>query len=297
VHAVSQLGVQRFHHGPVLGETALPFELLGGDPDAEMRFPALAPTGVTMVFRALIEHFKMGWRKFDGKFLNNLVANGHRVSGSSFASSTPNASAMKLESKLFDNIRIKPRRTEEPRDEGPRCSWEGCTELGEYKAPKGHKAVGEYHHFCLAHVRAYNNSFNFFAGMEADEIEAALRRKPEPSGDFGLGNKAHTAGPRLRNPETRRVHDPLNIFARAAWAQSKGPAKERIKPLNEPDRRAFETMGFTAQVSSEEIRAAYKKLVKIHHPDANGGDRSSEDRLRSIIAAYTHLKTKGFVGR
>jgi DnaJ-class molecular chaperone len=35
--------------------------------------------------------------------------------------------------------------------------------------------------------------------------------------------------------------------------------------------------------------------VKIHHPDANGGDKSSEERLRSIIAAYTHLKQKGFV--
>lgn len=204
---------------------------------------------------------------------------------------------MKLESKLFDAIRIKPRRAEEPRVEGPRCAWEGCTELGIYKAPKGHRAVGEYHNFCLEHVRHYNNAFNFFAGMEADEIEAALHRKPEPGNDFGLGQGARGAGPRLRNSETRRTHDPLNIFARAAWAQSKGPAKDRVKPLNEPDRRAFETLGFAAQAPADEIRTAYKRLVKIHHPDANGGDRSSEDRLRSIIAAYTHLKTKGFVGR
>ena len=31
--------------------------------------------------------------------------------------------------------------------------------------------------------------------------------------------------------------------------------------------------------------------------DANGGNKASEERLRAIIAAYTHLKTKGFVGR
>jgi DnaJ-class molecular chaperone len=37
--------------------------------------------------------------------------------------------------------------------------------------------------------------------------------------------------------------------------------------------------------------------VKLHHPDVNGGDSSSEDRLRSIIAAYTHLKKAGFVAR
>ncbi|UXN74718.1 DnaJ domain-containing protein [Devosia sp. A8/3-2] len=46
---------------------------------------------------------------------------------------------------------------------------------------------------------------------------------------------------------------------------------------------------------SEQIKAAYKTLVKIHHPDANGGDKSSEDRLRTIIVAYSHLKKAGFV--
>jgi curved DNA-binding protein CbpA len=38
----------------------------------------------------------------------------------------------------------------------------------------------------------------------------------------------------------------------------------------------------------------FKVLVKRHHPDANGGDRSSEDRLRAIIEAYNYLKSVGF---
>jgi DnaJ-class molecular chaperone len=33
--------------------------------------------------------------------------------------------------------------------------------------------------------------------------------------------------------------------------------------------------------------------VKRHHPDANGGDRSFEDRLREIIVAYNYLKSAG----
>jgi DnaJ-class molecular chaperone len=44
----------------------------------------------------------------------------------------------------------------------------------------------------------------------------------------------------------------------------------------------------------EEIKARFKLLVKRHHPDANGGDRSAEDRLREIIQAYNYLKTAGF---
>jgi len=41
-------------------------------------------------------------------------------------------------------------------------------------------------------------------------------------------------------------------------------------------------------------RPDFKELVKRHHPDANGGDRTSEDKLREIIEAYDYLKKTGF---
>ena len=41
-------------------------------------------------------------------------------------------------------------------------------------------------------------------------------------------------------------------------------------------------------------RRGSRSLVKRHHPDANGGDRSSEDKLREIIQAYNYLKSSGF---
>jgi len=45
--------------------------------------------------------------------------------------------------------------------------------------------------------------------------------------------------------------------------------------------------------SGPEIKARFKELVKRHHPDANGGDRASEDKLREIIEAYNYLKKVG----
>ena len=39
---------------------------------------------------------------------------------------------------------------------------------------------------------------------------------------------------------------------------------------------------------------AIAEMVKRHHPDANGGDRTSEDKLREIIEAYDYLKKTGF---
>ena len=38
------------------------------------------------------------------------------------------------------------------------------------------------------------------------------------------------------------------------------------------------------------IKARYKALVKRHHPDANGGDREAEERLKVINEAFTTLK-------
>jgi DnaJ-domain-containing protein 1 len=212
---------------------------------------------------------------------------------------------MKLDSKLFDRIRIRPRNLEEPRQQAPRCAWEGCDQPGIYRAPKGNRAIGEYHNFCLEHVRHYNTAFNFFAGMTAEQMEDHLRRTAETDGrpSWGFGAKPGAAGPKMprgaaaRDPRLNGFGDPFNVFARYNWQQSKGPQKERHRPLHEPDRRALETLGFRGHAKADEIKTAYKKLVKIHHPDANGGDKSSEERLRAIIAAYTHLKAKGFVGR
>lgn len=210
---------------------------------------------------------------------------------------------MKLDSKLFDRIRIKPRHEEKPHVATPPCAWEGCDQPGEYRAPKANHKEGEYHNFCLEHVRHYNISFNFFAGMSQKEMEDRLNRWAETDGrpSWGFGAKAGSAGPRMPRREARdpskRFQDPLNIFARYARAQQRGPQTERAQPLHENDRRALEALGFAGRAKSDEIKQAYKRLVKVHHPDANGGNKASEERLRAIIAAYTHLKNKGFVAR
>ena len=211
---------------------------------------------------------------------------------------------MKLDSKLFDRIRVQPRHAApEPRQEVPDCGWEGCDQPGIYKAPKGHRFEGEYHHFCLEHVRHYNSAFNFFSDMTEKEREKHLYTSAETDGrpSWGLGTKPGNTGPRMPKrdgtPRTKRFSDPLHVWAKYARHNARGPAPERVIKLNESDRRAFETLGFKASAKADEIKSAYKALVKIHHPDANGGDKTSEDRLRAIIAAYTHLKQKGFVGR
>ena len=41
----------------------------------------------------------------------------------------------------------------------------------------------------------------------------------------------------------------------------------------------------------QEFRARYRALVKRLHPDANGGDKAAEERLKVVNQAYSTLKT------
>ena len=198
-----------------------------------------------------------------------------------------------MSSNLFNSIRIKPRTRAGDKPTGPICEWEGCDKPGIKKAPKGKIAEGEFYNYCLTHVRQYNKTFNYFAGMDdgavASEIKNAQSTGERPTWQAGSNPTA-----KKRKPVDKRFADPLNLFARVANNRGRKPMTERELRLVESDKRAFEVMGFSTRVSAVELKKAYKEMVKLHHPDANGGDRGSEDRLRAILAAYKHLKAKGF---
>ena len=55
--------------------------------------------------------------------------------------------------------------------------------------------------------------------------------------------------------------------------------------------KALGPLGLDENADAESIKARYKELVKRLHPDANGGDRSTEDKLREIIQAYNYLRS------
>jgi DnaJ-class molecular chaperone len=59
------------------------------------------------------------------------------------------------------------------------------------------------------------------------------------------------------------------------------------------ERKALHELGLEEGADRVEIKARFKLLVKRHHPDANGGDRATEDKLREIIQAYNYLKSTG----
>jgi curved DNA-binding protein CbpA len=209
---------------------------------------------------------------------------------------------MKLESKYFDRIRIKPD-GETTVTEAPACEWQGCAASGGYRAPKGRMREGQYFNFCLDHVRAYNKSYNYFAGMGDDDIAAYQRSSAtghRPTWQMGVNSWGEKRGEansaRVHAWDGAAAHDPFGLFGdRFAQQQRRPePAADTRRPVRSLERQSFAILDLEGEETGPEIKARYKMLVKRFHPDANGGDRSFEDRLREIIKAYNHLKAAGY---
>lgn len=54
----------------------------------------------------------------------------------------------------------------------------------------------------------------------------------------------------------------------------------------------YKVLGVSPSASEEEITLAYRKLAKKYHPDLNTGDKSAEQKMRQINAAYEQIKTQ-----
>jgi DnaJ-domain-containing protein 1 len=108
---------------------------------------------------------------------------------------------------------------------------------------------------------------------------------------WSMGTRRGQAG--FREDPTAAV-DPLGVY-RQRFRRPQ-PEAPRRGPRHSPVTiRAFVAMGLEETADAETIRARYKELVKRHHPDANGGDRSREEKLREIIHAYKTLRAARLV--
>jgi hypothetical protein len=206
---------------------------------------------------------------------------------------------MSTNSPLFDRIRVKPDQDRRLRAELPACQWPGCETPATHRAPKGRLRANEYWQFCLDHVREYNNSYNFFAGMSEDAIakyqkDAITGHRPT----WKMGSIGGTRAARRARGGFRadwESDDPFSLFGEAgmAWSAQARRAGSGRTVFN-AQRRALGVLGLEADAKRTDIKSRFKVLVKRHHPDANGGDRTSEQRLREIIQAYNYLKSAGF---
>ncbi|HCQ81495.1 MAG: hypothetical protein CBD03_04220 [Rhizobiales bacterium TMED143] len=190
---------------------------------------------------------------------------------------------MNLKSKYFDMIRAE-RRRETVADHTPRCDWPDCSDAAPHPAPAGPREAGR-RHFCREHITRYNMSYDFFEGMSAEDVEqyrtgATTGHRPT----WSLGARRGAQG-------SWQFEDPLEIMTHAGPVAGETVRGRRVST---GQKRALDILDLDAAATAEDVRGAFKSLVKKLHPDANGGDRKHEERLQRVIKAHEYLKASGF---
>lgn len=170
------------------------------------------------------------------------------------------------------------------------CDWPGCAEAGEFRAPgpsgPSFDGPGQYRWFCLDHVRQFNAGYDWFEGMSAEEILAA--QHPIHGWDRQTRAFSPTAGIDAA-PRWADFKDPLEAIS--GRARARRPAQRRDgREVTPEERRALDVLGLKLDADRRMLRKRYSELVHALHPDRNGGDRSSEKRLQTVVEAYQLLR-------
>jgi DnaJ-domain-containing protein 1 len=168
--------------------------------------------------------------------------------------------------------------------DGPRgCDMAGCRAAGEYPAPRARDQLREYYWFCLDHVREYNRAWNFYAGLTPEEVERLNRE------DMVGQRPTWPLGQRMAGFRGRFYwHDPLDVGDEPR-ARNGRKHRESEWPLS-AEQQAMRVLDVAYPLTPAELKRRYKELVKRYHPDANGGDKVAENKLKEINQAYAVLR-------
>ena len=169
------------------------------------------------------------------------------------------------------------------------CDHENCKNIGEYKAPISRMRLNEYYFFCLKHVKEYNKSWDFYKGLNVDQIELSMRKDTvwdRPS------------WPLKGNPT--KIMDQLNEFIKNDYSlfEKDREINDFLKnkfideDLTNIEHLSLKVLGLKLPISVEEIKKKYKKLVKLYHPDVNANNIEAEKKFKEITEAYKILLKK-----
>ena len=165
------------------------------------------------------------------------------------------------------------------------CDHEGCNEPGKFRAPKAPDVLDDFFWFCQQHVREYNLKWNFFDGTTEAEINAqqskdkVWERQTRPMGDSEARAWARLG-----------IEDPHQVLGANATLNPGRKAPGGGRNLPPTEKRAIEILEAEADWTKPQVRNAYKALIKVLHPDMNGGDRSQEEQLQEVVWAWDQIK-------
>jgi hypothetical protein len=134
-------------------------------------------------------------------------------------------------------------------------------------------------------VRAYNASWDYYKGLAPNEIEGHLRADAgwqRPTWPLGRLGASRPIDPAL-------LRDPLGLFRDGIEQAPRRPPRDETPPEL---RAALDVLDLSWPLDQAALKARYKELAKRFHPDANGGNRDAEERLKDINRAYSLLRKR-----
>ena len=162
------------------------------------------------------------------------------------------------------------------------CDWNNCSNEGAYKAPVERDNSRKYRMLCLTHIKEFNKNWNYFEGMNDDQICEFIKSDM------------------TWHKQTQSFSSSDNFF-KILWNNALNDEVYKMKLKNQNnnmrqfnfdnnDIKAFGILGLSIGIKWTKVQEKFKKLVKKFHPDMNSGNKKFEDKLKVITLAYTQLK-------
>ena len=135
---------------------------------------------------------------------------------------------------------------------------------------------------CLKHVKEFNKNWNYFSGMNDNQIMNFLKSDMtwhKPTQSFSSSDNFFKV---LWNNTLKDEFDNKKIKSDFNYM--------RQFKFDHKDIKAFEILGLSVGMKWMKIQEKFKTLVKKFHPDMNLGNKKYEEKLKLITLAYTQLK-------
>jgi hypothetical protein len=139
------------------------------------------------------------------------------------------------------------------------CDRHNCNEPGDRPAPKSPNSPDRWY-FCEKHAGEYNQGYNYFEGLDAEEVAAR-------EADMGRTASAYAAA------------------SHYGWGGPGDGTRSR------DEMRALSVLELDSDASFDDVRAAWRRLAKANHPDLKPGDEAAAERFRAVQAAWDVIRT------
>lgn len=139
------------------------------------------------------------------------------------------------------------------------CDRHGCSDPGDRPAPKSPNSPERWW-FCERHAAEYNQGWNYFEGLSAEE--AAAREADERRDASGFQQSKHYG-----------------------WGGPGDGSRSR------DEMHALSALELDEDADFEAVKLAWRRLAKANHPDVKPGDAEAAVKFQAIQAAYEVLRS------